>query len=54
VAFWLIEIPLAYFLAIKSGMNEKGVFIAIVIAETIMTIIAWMIFRRGKWKLNEV
>jgi len=54
VAFWLIEIPLAYFLAIRSGMNERGVFIAIVIAETIMTIIAWMVFRRGKWKLNEV
>jgi putative MATE family efflux protein len=53
-AFWMIEIPLAWFLAIKSGMNEEGVFIAIVIAETIMTIIAWLVFRRGKWKLKEV
>jgi putative MATE family efflux protein len=53
-AFWMIEIPLAWFLAIKSGMNEEGVFIAIVIAETIMTITAWLVFRRGKWKLKEV
>jgi putative MATE family efflux protein len=53
-AFWLIEIPLAWILAIKSGMNEQGVFIAIVIAESIMTLTAWIIFRQGKWKLKEV
>jgi len=53
-AFWLIEIPLAWLLAIKSGMNEKGVFVAIVIAESIMTITAWIVFRKGKWKLKEV
>jgi putative MATE family efflux protein len=53
-AYWMIEIPLAYILAIKSGMNENGVFIAIVIAETIMTLTAFMVFRRGKWKLKEV
>ncbi|MEE4116409.1 MAG: MATE family efflux transporter [Marinilabiliaceae bacterium] len=54
IAFWMIEIPLAYTLGISAGMEEKGVFIAIVIAETIMTLLAIVIFRRGKWKLNEV
>lgn len=53
-AFWMLEIPLAWFLAIKSGMNEQGVFIAIVIAESVMTLIAYIVFRRGKWKLKEV
>ncbi len=53
-AFWMVEIPLAYVLALKAGMNEKGVFIAIVVAESLMTFIAWVIFRRGKWKLKEV
>jgi putative MATE family efflux protein len=52
--FWMVEIPLAYILAIKADMQEKGVFIAIVVAESLMTIIAWLIFRRGKWKLKEV
>jgi putative MATE family efflux protein len=54
IAFWLIEIPLAWILAIKAGMNEEGVFTAIVIAESIMTFTAWMVFRRGRWKLKEV
>jgi putative MATE family efflux protein len=53
-AFWMVEIPLAWFLAIKLGFKEEGVFIAIVVAETLMTITAWLVFRRGKWKLKEV
>jgi len=52
--FWIVEIPLAYILAINAGMNEAGVFIAIVFAESLMTLIAWIVFRRGKWKLKEV
>lgn len=54
IAFWIVEIPLAYFLAIIAGMEVRGVFFAIIVAETIMALIAFLLFRRGKWKLNKV
>jgi putative MATE family efflux protein len=53
-AFWMLEIPLAWILAIKAGMNENGVFWAIVIAESIMTFTAFLVFRKGKWKSKVV
>jgi putative MATE family efflux protein len=52
--FWILEIPLAYFLAIVMKMEESGVYYAIVIAETLMTITAIIVFRKGKWKLKKV
>jgi putative MATE family efflux protein len=54
VCFWMIEIPLAYFLATRIGWKEEGVYYAIIIAETLMTITAAILFKRGKWKLKEV
>ncbi|MCD4682969.1 MAG: MATE family efflux transporter [Bacteroidales bacterium] len=52
--FWLLEIPLAYFLALSLGIGETGVYYSIVIAESVMTIAAAWYFKRGKWKLKEV
>lgn len=54
VCFWIIEIPLAYLLAMPVAMEQSGVYIAIVIAESTMTLIAFLLFRRGRWKLREV
>jgi putative MATE family efflux protein len=52
--FWLLEIPLAWVLALPAGLNETGVFLAIVIAETAMALTAWWMFRKGKWKEKRV
>jgi Na+-driven multidrug efflux pump len=54
IAFWLIEIPLAWFLAMSLGFEQKGVFYAIIIAESFMSILALYFFRRGKWKEQKV
>jgi len=54
VCFWMIEIPLAYMLAIKLEVAESGVYIAIITAEATLTLIAAYIFRKGKWKLRKV
>ncbi len=53
-AFWLIEIPLAYLFAIHTGLDDKGVYYAIIASETFMTIWGIILFRKGKWKLNKV
>ena len=52
--FWIIEIPLAYLLALHTGVAENGVYIAIITAESIMAVIAAIIFQRGKWKQQKV
>jgi putative MATE family efflux protein len=54
IAFWMIEIPLAYLLALKTGLGSHGVFYAIIIAESTLTLIALYFFRKGKWKLQKV
>ncbi|WP_232830119.1 MATE family efflux transporter [Lewinella sp. IMCC34191] len=54
VCFWLIEIPLSYYLAVTMGYAVEGVIWAVVIAEVILAIVALWLFRRGKWKLKEI
>lgn len=54
VGFWLIQIPLAYFLAKKLGMEENGVFYAILISEIALAIIGMIIFKMGRWKTRKV
>lgn len=48
--FWLFQVPLAYLLAKVFGWEEMGAFVAIPVAETVIAIAAWIIFKRGKWK----
>lgn len=48
--FWMFEIPLAYVLALPLGLEEKGVYFAIVAAESLMAVTAALLFRRGYWK----
>ncbi|HJX71846.1 MAG TPA: MATE family efflux transporter, partial [Bacteroidales bacterium] len=54
ICFWMIEIPLAYVMSVQIGMNEKGVFLAILIAESCLGILGLLAFKMGKWKLREV
>lgn len=54
LGFWLIQIPLAYYLAKPLGFGPDGVFWAIPIAETFMALISTYFFYRGKWKTIQV
>lgn len=48
--FWMFQVPLALLLALVFELGPKGVFIAIVVTETGITIAGIIIFRKGKWK----
>jgi putative MATE family efflux protein len=52
--FWAFQIPLAYTLAILLKLGPLGVFIAIPVAETSISVAAYILFRRGKWKLKQI
>ena len=52
--FWLFEIPLAYILAYTFGMGPQGVFWAITIAFSLLSVVAALLFKRGKWKLKVI
>lgn len=54
ICFWLFEIPLGYFLAIPLGWGLAGVCWAIVLAESLMSLLCLVLFRRGAWKKVEV
>ncbi len=52
--FWLLEIPLAYGLAIPAGLRSNGVYIAIVVAEGAIAIASVILFKRGRWKQQQI
>ncbi len=54
ICFWLFQIPLGYLLAKTFNLGPLGAFLAIPIAETLIALVAWYYFKRGKWKLVQV
>ncbi|MBF4492396.1 MATE family efflux transporter [Flavobacterium sp. MR2016-29] len=52
--FWLFQIPLAFILAKHFNMGPTGVFIAIPVAETAITLAGIVLYKKGKWKRIQV
>jgi len=50
ICFWLFQIPLGYFLAKGLDWKATGAFIAIPIAESLIAVVAFYYFKKGKWK----
>ena len=54
VCFWMVQLPLAFTLARGMRMGPNGVFLAILIAETLLALLAIYVFRLGRWKQKVV
>jgi putative MATE family efflux protein len=52
--FWMLEIPLAYYLAIHLHMQSKGAFWAIVVAEGAIAGASAILFKQGRWKKQKI
>ncbi|MEL6836585.1 MAG: MATE family efflux transporter [Bacteroidota bacterium] len=54
ISFWITELPLGYFLGLHLGMGVAGVTWSVIAGETMLTVLAYVLFRKGKWLKTEV
>ena len=54
VAFWAVQIPLAYGLSVLLDMGAEGAMWAITVAFSLHAMLSMWVFKWGKWKLKEV
>jgi putative MATE family efflux protein len=52
--FWLLQIPMAYLMAVVWDWQAEGVFISIALCHSLHALICIWLFRRGRWKLVKV
>lgn len=54
IGFWVLQIPIAYILAVKLDWKQTGVFWAVVISESILAVLAILYFKTGRWKKTKL
>lgn len=54
IAFWVFQIPFAYYLANYTSLESAGIYVAIAVSSSFLALMGIYIFRKGKWKLIEV
>ena len=52
--YWLLQIPLAYLLAVTLDWGPNGVYVAIAMAFSVAAVVSIVIFRKGRWKTVQV
>ena len=52
--YWLLQIPLAYGLAVPLEWGPTGVYVAIAIAFSVAAVVSVVLFRQGRWKTVQV
>jgi putative MATE family efflux protein len=54
ICFWVCQIPLAWALAFHAGLGPNGVYVAVVVSDSLLAVLGILLFRRGKWKQVKV
>ena len=45
----LLLIPLAWMLAFHTGLGPNGVYVAVLVSDSLLAVLSILLFRRGKW-----
>ena len=53
-AFWMLELPAAYLLAMHTRLQARGAYWAVVVAEASMAAVSIVLFKQGKWKRQKI
>lgn len=54
ICFWVCQIPVGWLLAFRTSLGPRGVFVAVLISDTLLAVLSILWFRRGKWKQTVV
>ena len=54
VAFWIFQIPLAWVLSQHTALQERGLFVAIFVAQCAIAAMSIYLFNRGRWKSQKI
>ena len=52
--FWVLEIPLAWWLARHTRLAVNGVFVSVVVAQTTIVLLSLVLFRQGRWARQRI
>jgi putative MATE family efflux protein len=52
--FWVLELPLAWFLAVNLRFGAQGAFMSVVIAECSIAVASMILFKQGRWKRQKI
>ena len=52
--FWILELPLAWWLAMHTRLGVNGVFLSVVVAQTAIVLISVVLFRQGRWAQRRI
>lgn len=54
IAQWLVRLPVGYFLAFSVGLQEHGLWIALVLLSIVQGLLTWRKFHQGHWLQREI
>lgn len=54
MCLWVCQIPIAWLLSKTFGFGAVGAVISVPVGYSLLAIWSWFLFRRGKWKMQEV